>query len=361
VRAAKTTAEYYRVLQAMLAKVQDGHTYVHPARELQARIYADPPLLTRLVEDQVIVVRVDDPAAGVAVGDEIIAVDGIAVKQYAEENVKPYVFASTPEDRANRTFGQWLLSGDITKPVRLTIRDVRGRVGDRTIARKADDAAPKRPLTELRVLDGNVGLLALNSFGNEKIRAEYDALWEQIAKTDALIIDLRENGGGNSGNAWHVLATLTDKPFRTSRWRTRRYLPSHRAWNRAEEWDEHDGREIAADGKRHYAKPVIVLTSVRTFSAAEDFTVTFDAMERGTIVGTATGGSTGQPLRIDLPGGGFAGICTKRDQYPDGREFVGVGVQPDVIVEVTIAGVRAGRDAVLERALQLSTNPYVRR
>lgn len=58
---------------------------------------------------------------------------------------------------------------------------------------------------------------------------------------------------------------------------------------------------------------MIVLTSARTYSAAEDFVVAFDAMKRGTIVGEPTGGSTGQPLLFVLPGGGTGRVCTKRD------------------------------------------------
>jgi len=95
-----------------------------------------------------------------------------------------------------------------------------------------------------------------------------------------------------------------------------------------------------------------VLTSARTYSAAEDFAVAFDTMQRGRIVGEATGGSTGQPLILNLPGGVMARICTKRDTYSDGREFVGVGVQPQVVVHPTVADFRAGRDTVLEAALK---------
>jgi C-terminal processing protease CtpA/Prc len=94
-----------------------------------------------------------------------------------------------------------------------------------------------------------------------------------------------------------------------------------------------------------------VLTSAATYSAAEDFAVAFDVMQRGTLVGEPTGGSTGQPLHIKLPGGGSARICTKQDTYPDGRAFVGVGVQPQHLVKLTVEGVRAGRDEVLEAAL----------
>jgi carboxyl-terminal processing protease len=70
-------------------------------------------------------------------------------------------------------------------------------------------------------------------------------------------------------------------------------------------------------------------------------------------VGEPTGGSTGQPLMFNLPGGGLARVCTKRDTYPDGREFVGVGIQPQVLVRPTVEDFRAGRDTVLEAALEL--------
>ena len=105
-------------------------------------------------------------------------------------------------------------------------------------------------------------------------------------------------------------------------------------------------------GPHPYTKPVVVLTSAQTFSAAEDFAVAFDDMKRGKMIGEPTGGSTGQPLMFSLPGGGSARVCTKHDRYPDGKEFVGVGVLPDILVHHTIADFRVGRDTVLEDALQ---------
>jgi C-terminal processing protease CtpA/Prc len=76
-------------------------------------------------------------------------------------------------------------------------------------------------------------------------------------------------------------------------------------------------------------------------------------MQRGRIVGEPTGGSTGQPLLFDLPGGGTGRVCTKRDSYPDGRPFVGVGIQPQLRVSPRVADLQAGRDTVLEAALDL--------
>jgi C-terminal processing protease CtpA/Prc len=201
------------------------------------------------------------------------------------------------------------------------------------------------------MLPGNIAYVALNTFGDNKAAEQFEQAFADISRADALVIDVRENGGGSSGVGYRVLKLLTDKPFRGSRWRTRDYRPSFRAWGRPEGVYGEEARDIQPDGKRLFRGPVAVLISPRTFSAAEDFAVAFDVMKRGPLVGEPTGGSTGQPLQFKLPGGGSARVCTKRDTYPDGREFVGVGVQPTKLVRPTAADVRAARDAVLEAAL----------
>ena len=76
-----------------------------------------------------------------------------------------------------------------------------------------------------------------------------------------------------------------------------------------------------------------------------------DGIDHLTTMGEPTHGSTGQPLSLELPGGGSARISAKRDFYPDGREFIGRGVQPDIPVKATVEDIRAGRDVVLKKAL----------
>lgn len=100
-----------------------------------------------------------------------------------------------------------------------------------------------------------------------------------------------------------------------------------------------------------FTGPVALLIGPATFSAAEDTAAIFKLMKRGVIVGTPSGGSTGQPFMFDLPGGGHARICVKRDGYPDGSDFVGQGVLPDIVVAPTLASVRARSDPALARAV----------
>ncbi|ALI98150.1 S41 family peptidase [Rufibacter tibetensis] len=99
--------------------------------------------------------------------------------------------------------------------------------------------------------------------------------------------------------------------------------------------------------------PIVVLTSYQTASAAEDFLIMLDNLNRATKVGQKTYGSTGQPLFFDLPGGGNARICTKRDTYPDGRELVGYGILPHVEVNPTVESFLKEEDILLEKGIMV--------
>ena len=98
VLATKSTLEYYRVLQMFCAKLKDGHTNIYMPKELSDDINGSPAIVTRLVEDRVIIIRIFDEKLkneGLAVGQEILEIDGIPVKKYAEENVLPFMSDST--------------------------------------------------------------------------------------------------------------------------------------------------------------------------------------------------------------------------------------------------------------------------
>ena len=362
VRQTKSTLEYYKVLMELCAKLRDGHTNVSPPDELINEIYARPLIRSRLFEGKVLITRVMDESLkqnGIEAGQEVTEINGVPVKKYAEENVKPYQSASTAQDLETRMFDYNLLAGAVESPLELTLRDAKGNVFKKTVARVTPEERAKKntPVSsfEFKMLPGNIAYVALNSFGDNSAAEQFAAKYDEIAKADAIIFDVRENGGGNSSVGWNILGYLTDKPFATSTWYTRQYRASFRAWERPQGVYGSNG-SWQPNGKHLYTKPVVVLTSPRTFSAAEDFTLAFDVLKRGMIIGEPTGGSTGQPLFFSLPGGGSARVCTKRDRFPDGRDFVGKGIQPDKLVQPTVAGFRAGRDIVLETALNQLKN-----
>ena len=103
----------------------------------------------------------------------------------------------------------------------------------------------------------------------------------------------------------------------------------------------------------HYDGRVLILTDVRCFSACEDFVEPFKINHRATILGEHTAGSTGQPYSKNLGNGFSFRVGAKREYFPDGAEFEGIGVMPDMAVEPTPADLRAGRDPVLALAKSL--------
>lgn len=96
---------------------------------------------------------------------------------------------------------------------------------------------------------------------------------------------------------------------------------------------------------------MVLLVNSCTFSAAENFAALFRNANRGPIIGTPTGGSTGNPIMIDLGWGYYGKICTRHERLADGTEFIGVGIQPDIFVEES-ESVLHGDDNVLKKALE---------
>jgi C-terminal processing protease CtpA/Prc len=190
--------------------------------------------------------------------------------------------------------------------------------------RKRELAWMNHGFSKVERLPGNIGYLEFFNFMDEELGADtVAAAMNFINGTDALIIDMRNNGGGNPGMVALVCSYLFGPE------------PVHlndlywREGNRTDEfWTK---KEVA--GKRYVNKDVYVLTSKRTFSGAEEFSYNLKNLKRATIVGETTGGGA-------HPGGGFR-ITEHFGMFvPTGRaispitktNWEGTGVTPDVAV-----------------------------
>jgi C-terminal processing protease CtpA/Prc len=78
--------------------------------------------------------------------------------------------------------------------------------------------------------------------------------------------------------------------------------------------------------------------------------VAFRNSGRGSIIGEPSAGSTGQTAVVKLPGDWLLRVTVTRDAFPDGSEFVRTGIAPEILTDVRIDDVLAGRDATLDRA-----------
>ncbi|WP_149194562.1 S41 family peptidase [Luteimonas suaedae] len=193
-------------------------------------------------------------------------------------------------------------------------------------------------------LDHNIGLLELSVFAPVDMGGDTAvASMRFLAHTDALVIDLRANGGGHGEMANLLSSYLFDgghhplsgvyarKTGETTRQHTHPYVP---------------GPRYGAD------KPVYVLTSPRTFSAAEAFTYDLQALGRVTVVGEASGGGA-NPFEYRSVGRGLMlWLETERSVNPlTNANWQTVGVKPDVAVPA---------EAALETAVAMAQEALAR-
>jgi carboxyl-terminal processing protease len=358
VAATTSTLAYFRLLQTFYAQLHDGHTSVWATDgPLADSVYGRPPLRAHLVEGRVLLrdVRSDSlRRTGLVPGLEIVKIDGQPVIAYADRTVRPYQSGSTTQNVDVQTYIYGLLRGPESRPVRLTFRDAKGHEFTRVLPRRGcGKPTPIVPVC-LRFLPGNVAYLQVNEFETDAGFKRFAAAFDSIKTTIALVIDLRQNGGGSSGNGYDILSYLTDKAYRPGSYQSRIYSAVGRARGEGVRFEDlyKTSTQSPAGVNKLYTKPVAVLISGETFSAAEDFCSAYVGLKRGVLVGEPTGGSTGQPLAFSLPGGIMARVCTKRDAYPNGTEWNGIGILPTVPVHPTVGMLQAGRDPVLEAALR---------
>jgi C-terminal processing protease CtpA/Prc len=197
-------------------------------------------------------------------------------------------------------------------------------------------------------LDGNVGYLDLRGFsGSPEAGGAAVAAMNVLADTDALVIDLRRNGGGSPAMIGLLSSYLFDDVVHLNDFYWRESDETRQFWTSPHVQGRRYGRD----------KPVFILTSARTFSAAEEFTYNLKNLERATIVGETTGGGAhpGGPRRITehfsiwVPAGRAINPITKTN-------WEGTGIEPHVKVEAADA-LRTGHRDALKKIREKATDP----
>jgi hypothetical protein len=178
-------------------------------------------------------------------------------------------------------------------------------------------------IEKIERLPGNVGYIDLRAFGGtEFVGPAYTAAMSLLAGTDALILDLRLNGGGSPDSVAYLMShffPLGD----------RRHLIDfyHRPSDTTRQvW-------LVSTVTQRYDKPVYVLTSARTFSGGEDCAYGFQAQKRGTLVGETTGGGSNPVSWFSVGHGIVVSIPTSRaTNFVTKTNWEHVGVKPDIAV-----------------------------
>jgi C-terminal processing protease CtpA/Prc len=280
----------------------------------------------------------------VRVGDVVTHVDGEPVESRMERMGR-YTAASTPQHRAASLASQLVL-GPEGSTCRLTLLGADEEPREVEMLRTRANLSSFRESSTrgeaFRVLGGDIGYAHLGRLTTAQVDTMFEAFWS----TRAMVFDLRNYP---QGTAWSIAPRLNvcGAVHAAS---FRRNLVG------GDFGDEGSDsltflQPLPTTDKPKYTGKVVVLIDEPAISQAEHTGLFFEAASAPTFIGSPTAGANGDVTRLVVPGG-IALVWSGHDvRHADGRQLQRVGLIPDIDVRPTIAGIRAGRDEVLERAL----------
>jgi C-terminal processing protease CtpA/Prc len=356
--AADTVLAYQTVVMEMAARLQDTHVGVNNATAVQERLgLFAPPFLVSQVEGQAVLLHVHDPNAvkDIRVGDVILAVDGVAMAE-RRKSLEPLIAASTPQ-AMSLLLDRMQLRGPKDSVARLRVRDGAGADREVTVVRSRPygkdiwlPALRKTPET-YAVLPSGFGYIDLERLPYTEAGAALDV----VMGAPAIIFDMR---GYPKGTAWTIAPRLVKtppiRPVVGAQFRPPfRDATTLTADPKASFFGQFTFEQTLSETtKSRYQGKVVVLIDAWAISQAEHTCLLLAAATDVTFIGTPTNGTNGDVTNMVLPGNLVVSFTGQEVRFPDGRQLQRVGVQPHIVVRPTISGFRAGRDEVLEAAIE---------
>ncbi|MBR5688453.1 MAG: S41 family peptidase [Prevotella sp.] len=196
-----------------------------------------------------------------------------------------------------------------------------------------------------RRLDDNVGYVYYGSFSSEIGSGNLDEVMLHLAPCNGLILDIRNNSGGQLTNAEKLAARFTNDELLVG-YMQHKTGKGHNDFSKMEEQ-----RLKPADGMR-WQKKVAVLTNRSVFSAANEFVKYMKCCPNVTVIGDHTGGGAGMPFNSELPNGWVVrfSACPMYDRNKQSTEE---GIDPDIFVNMTAEDEARGEDTIIEYARKL--------
>jgi C-terminal processing protease CtpA/Prc len=351
--AAADATGYALAVANMITRTRDSHCNVGSSRLREYFGAATPAARVRIIEGVPVVTRLYDEAAvaaGLAVGDIVLAVDGEEAKARMER-LGRYLAASTPQ-ALELAVAFFFLCGPDGNAAMLTVSDGSGKPRDVKLDRASGNwarIAEQRDGETVRMLPGNIGYADLDRLSQSAV----DDMFDRFKDTKAIIFDVR---GYPKGTGWKIAPRLTEERNVGGALLERPIVTPE-----ALAGDERAGgttvqsfiQVLPATDKWRYTGRTVMLIDENAFSQAEHTGLFFKAANGTLFVGSPTVGANGDVTNFVVPGDIVIGFSGQAVKHADGRQLQRIGLIPDVDVRPSIAGIRAGRDEVLEKAIEV--------
>lgn len=335
---------FVETLRRLMAALDDGHARVtHASWDLSYQL----PLVWIWLDNQLVITWADPAEApGLAPGDVVLSLNGRPAQQLYRDELA-LAPGATPQHLRSRAL-QALLLGPENEEVRLRVHKPHGGVQEVAVRRTyfvggpgGDFLSEPRPAQIAEIRPG-IFYIDLNRISDDDFLNALD----QLVNARGIIFDMR-------GYPWNLewytpLMFLSTSEIYPARFDTPLvYRPDRQGWGYL--------RRGFVDGpyEPYLAARRAFITDGRAISYAESYMGIVEGLHLGEIVGEATAGTNGAINYISLPGGYTLRFTGMRVQKHDGSQHHGVGILPTVPVTRTYAGVAAGRDELLEKAIEV--------
>lgn len=344
--------DYQLTVRELVTEMHDSHGGVGNAKAAAEKLGAYlPPLLIRWVENQSVITKVLDDKLAARVGDVILTVDGEPVAK-RREFLTRFTAASTPQ-ALMRNVHFSLLGGPKDSVAKLSVKGTDGQVRELEVKRTVSGSertlfvAGMRSTPVMQVLPSGYGYVDLARLQP----GEVDKMFETIKTAPAVIFDMR---GYPNGTAWPIAPRLSEKQSPVAAVFSRPLLEAPTLSD-----NELSGtvnytfaQRLPARVGDVYKGKVVMLINEDAISQSEHTCMFFEAATDVTFIGTPTMGADGDVTFMVLPGNLAISFTGHNVRHADGRQLQRLGIQPSVTAAPTIAGVVAGRDEILDRAIR---------
>ena len=347
--AATDRTGYERALARLTAQTGDCHVMLQTPDQSVLQYYGHYwlPFTFLSIDGEVVVEAVPDDCTALRPGDVLLAVDGMTMADRIAE-LSDYFPLPEPDKFANALFFPLVSAAGETSEVTLR-RD--GAEQTVEVANRTSIYGGATPATSGLIEGGRIGYIAPGTLRE----GDFAELMTTFADTDGLVVDLRQYpledvryllpeymNPAPTEFAIFEVPSLVD-PGRFFRMPVRSGAGSMAAM----------GRVDASQTFPRYTGRLVVLIDEDTKSYAEFTAMSLRQIPGAVVVGSASVGADGDAIHIQMPGGCDTPFTTMGVLTPEGEETQRVGLQPDVLCTPTVAGIAAGRDELLEKAVEL--------
>lgn len=336
-----TEIDYLHTLQELIAKLKDGHGFVHHPG---VQPHKGLPVRLQWAGDEVVVVgRHESAPPQVVAGDSIVSIEGKSLQELTDK-LSARISAATDGWRRTILCGLLRTDSATSNPCSVRLRKPDGMEYDITMSlismRLPIESSLTRPANGSELAPGIV-YFDLNGEPTEKL----NEIMDQLKAAKGIVFDLR---GYPGSAAIDLLRHLRKEKTASASWNIPLVsLPDRNGWV----WNQ-SAWDLEPNRLQLTAKTVF-LTDGQAISYAESIMGIVEHYKLGDIVGGATAGTNGNVNPFELPGGFHVSWTGMKVLKHDGSQHHGVGIIPTVQIEPSAAGIAAGRDEVLERGVEV--------